>query len=78
MPTIERSTSNELTPKETQISKMVSCGMRNREIAEAMAISEQDVKNRLRHIFNKVGCWSRTELAIRILNRGQQLSLKIK
>jgi DNA-binding NarL/FixJ family response regulator len=44
--------------------------MRNREIAEVMGISEQDVKNRLRRIYDKLGVWSRTELAMLIVNRG--------
>ena len=71
LPTLERSTSNELTPRETEVAMLAGKrAMRNREIAEIMGISEQDVKNRLRRVYDKLGVWSRTELAIFIVNRG--------
>jgi DNA-binding NarL/FixJ family response regulator len=70
LPTLARSTSNELTPREIQIAMLAGkWAMRNREIAEVMGISEQDVKNRLRRVFDKLGVWSRTELAMLIVNR---------
>lgn len=76
LPTLERSTSNELTPREIQVAMLAGKqAMRNREIAEVMGISEQDVKNRLRRIYDKLGVWSRTELAMLIVNRGPGLQL---
>jgi DNA-binding NarL/FixJ family response regulator len=51
-------------PKEIQIGILVRGYLLNRDIAETLGISEQDVKNRLRGIFDKVGVWSRVELAM--------------
>ena len=63
---------NALTPKEIQIGVLVRRCLRNRDIAETMGISEQDVKNRLRGIFDKVGVWSRTELAMHIVHHPEK------
>jgi DNA-binding NarL/FixJ family response regulator len=37
-----------------------------------MGISEQDVKNRLRGIFDKVGVWSRVELAMHVVEHPER------
>jgi DNA-binding NarL/FixJ family response regulator len=42
--------------------------MRNKEIAQVLEVSEQDVKNRLRRVFDKLGVWSRLELAMYVVN----------
>lgn len=53
-----------LSPKERSIADCVSVGMRNREIADAVGISEGTVKTYLYHIYNKLGVGNRTELAM--------------
>jgi DNA-binding NarL/FixJ family response regulator len=63
---------NALTPKEIQIGILVRRCLRNRDIAETLGISEQDVKNRLRGIFDKVGVWSRVELAMHVLEHPEK------
>jgi DNA-binding NarL/FixJ family response regulator len=63
---------NVLTPKEIQIGILVRCCLRNRDIAESLGISEQDVKNRLRGIFDKVGVWSRVELAMHVVEHPER------
>jgi DNA-binding NarL/FixJ family response regulator len=63
---------NLLTTKEIQIGILVRRCLRNRDIAEAMGISEQDVKNRLRGIFDKVGVWSRVELAMHVVEHPER------
>jgi DNA-binding CsgD family transcriptional regulator len=63
---------NALTPKEIQIGILVRHCLRNRDIAETMGISEQDVKNRLRGIFDKVGVWSRVELAMHVVEHPEK------
>ena len=59
-----------LTPRELQIVRAVVAANGNREIAEALAISEKTVKHHLTHIFDKVGVSSRLELALFALHHG--------
>jgi DNA-binding NarL/FixJ family response regulator len=53
-----------LTRKESEVVRMVAQGLRNREIASRMFISEQTVKNHLRAIFEKLHVGDRLELAL--------------
>jgi DNA-binding NarL/FixJ family response regulator len=53
-----------LTRKETEVVRMVAQGLRNREIASRMFITEQTVKNHLRAIFEKAHVHDRLELAL--------------
>ncbi|MUG33387.1 LuxR C-terminal-related transcriptional regulator [Psychrobacter sanguinis] len=50
-----------LTKRELQTLKLLSKGMRNREIAEALFISEATTKTHLRNIYSKLQANSRTE-----------------
>jgi DNA-binding NarL/FixJ family response regulator len=51
-----------LTPREIDIVRMVANGLRNREIAEALFITEGTVKVHLHTIFKKLGVSSRMQL----------------
>ena len=53
-----------LAPRERQIASHVGRGLRNREIAEALAMSEGTVKVYLHTIYQKLGIKNRTELAL--------------
>jgi DNA-binding CsgD family transcriptional regulator len=53
-----------LTPKEIQVATLVWEGLTNREIGNLMGMTEQVVKNHLRNPFDKLGVWSRLELAL--------------
>ena len=53
-----------LAPRERQLAAHVGRGMRNREIAEALAMSEGTVKVYLHTIYQKLGIKNRTELAL--------------
>jgi len=53
-----------LTRKEMEVVRLVAQGLRNREIAARMFISEQTVKNHLRAIFEKLHVGDRLELAL--------------
>jgi DNA-binding NarL/FixJ family response regulator len=57
-----------LSPKENQISILVWEGLTNREIGKIVGTSEQVVKNHLRSAFDKLGVWSRLELAMYVAN----------
>jgi DNA-binding NarL/FixJ family response regulator len=59
-----------LTPKEVKVATLVWEGLTNREIAKAVGTTEQVVKNYLRTTFDKLGVWSRLELALYIANHG--------
>lgn len=54
-----------LTPRERQVLTLVAQGLRNTEIARALAISPGTVKVHLMHVFEKTGARDRHELAIR-------------
>jgi DNA-binding NarL/FixJ family response regulator len=53
-----------LTPKELTILSLIVQGMKNKEIATRLKISEQSVKNYLRVIFVKTGVSDRLQLAL--------------
>lgn len=59
-----------LTPKEIQIATLVWEGLTNREIGRIVGTSEQVIKNHLRSIFDKLGVWSRLELAMYVAAHG--------
>lgn len=52
-----------LTPREIEVAKLVSAGLKNREIAEQMGITAGTVKVHLMHVFEKTGLRDRSELA---------------
>ncbi|MGQ0734109.1 MAG: LuxR C-terminal-related transcriptional regulator [Acidobacteriota bacterium] len=58
-----------LTPRETEIVRRVATGANNRDIAAALGLGEQTVKNHLRRIFQKLGVASRVELALVAVER---------
>ena len=52
-----------LTETERRVAALVAQGQTNREIAAAMFVTENTVQTHVRHIFQKLGVRSRTELA---------------
>jgi DNA-binding NarL/FixJ family response regulator len=56
-----------LTARERMIVARVALGLSNAEIAGDLKISTQTVKNHLGSIFQKVGVFSRLELAARLI-----------
>jgi DNA-binding NarL/FixJ family response regulator len=59
-----------LTVKEIQVALLVWQGLTNREIGKLMTTTEQVIKNHLRSTFDKLGVWSRLELAMYIASHG--------
>lgn len=55
----------QLAPRERQLIGFVRQGLRNREIAERLGVTEGTVKTYLHAVFEKLGVSTRTELAIR-------------
>jgi DNA-binding NarL/FixJ family response regulator len=61
---------NLLTSKEVHVAVLVFEGLTNRDIGVVLDTTEQVVKNYLRTIFDKLGVWSRLELALYVANHG--------
>ena len=59
-----------LTPKEVEVATMVWEGLTNREIGNILGTSEQVIKNHLRSAFDKLGVWSRLEMAMYVASHG--------
>ncbi len=55
-----------LTPRQRQVSALISQGYRNWQIAEILKISENTVVNHLSAIYDRTGVSGRTELAIKM------------
>ena len=55
---------DELTPREIEILKLVAKGSSNREIAEALYITEKTVYNYMTRIFNRLDLRDRTQAAL--------------
>ena len=53
-----------LSEREKQISYLVAQGLKNRDIAEKLSISENTVKRHMQSIFGKTGARDRLELAV--------------
>jgi DNA-binding NarL/FixJ family response regulator len=53
-----------LTPREREIVRLVGSGVRNRVIAERLAISEGTVKIHIHNVYQKLGVSSRGELIV--------------
>ena len=53
-----------LSSRERSIVSLLAGGMKNREIARALGLTEPIVKNCLRAIYDKLGLWNRAELAL--------------
>lgn len=74
---------DQLTAKEIQVATLVWQGLTNREIAKIIGTTEQVVKNYLRSTFDKIGVWSRLELALYVAAHGgerwvQELGLEVE
>ena len=60
----------QLRPKEIQVATLVWQGKTNPEIASLLGCTEQVIKNQLRGVFDKLGVWSRLELALYVASHG--------
>jgi DNA-binding NarL/FixJ family response regulator len=59
-----------LTERETEVLRLLARGMSNKEIAQALVISEQTVKTHVSHILDKLGVSSRTHAALYAIRSG--------
>ncbi|MGN0395601.1 MAG: LuxR C-terminal-related transcriptional regulator [Coprococcus sp.] len=68
--------SEEFTERELEVLRIMTTGVSNCVIAEKLHISENTVKNHIRHMMEKTGCESRTELAIEARVSGVVISME--
>jgi DNA-binding NarL/FixJ family response regulator len=66
-----------LTWREDEIASLVAQGLRNREIAEALKLSESTVKHHLFHIFDRLGISSRSELILYLLSQADARQVQL-
>lgn len=60
-----------LTRTEAEIGSLVTAGLRNREIASRMFVSESTVEAHLTRIYRKLGLRNRAELSVRVAGPGE-------
>jgi DNA-binding NarL/FixJ family response regulator len=66
----ERTSINDLTPRETEVLTCITQGRSNREIAEQLHISEKTVRIHVSAVLDKMGARDRTQATIFALQRG--------
>jgi DNA-binding CsgD family transcriptional regulator len=64
-PTSSRPGLSGLTPRETEVARRVVSGLTNRQIGEALVITEKTAANHVQRVLDKLGVHSRTQLAAR-------------
>ena len=62
--TLGHARSTDFTERELEVLRVMTKGASNQEIAQELCIAENTVKQHIRHMMEKSGCKSRTELAI--------------
>ena len=53
-----------LTQRESEVLKQLALGLTNKEIAQALHISYETVKEHVQHILRKIGVTDRTQAAV--------------
>lgn len=66
----------DLSDRERQVLRLVKNGMRNREIAKTLGISENTTKRHVSSILLKIGMSSRTEAAIAAISHPELIARK--
>ena len=69
-PADEHKASNLLSERESEVLKLVTTGMSNKEIAEKLFLSQRTVKAHLTSVFNKLNVASRSEAIVKGLQWG--------
>src|SRR5947207_7443803 len=67
-----RAGSSVLTPREIEIVRMVANGLRNRELARRLGVTEGTVKIHLHNIYKKLKVQSRLELVLHAQSRSEE------
>jgi DNA-binding NarL/FixJ family response regulator len=60
----------QLTPRETQVLRLVAMGLSNQEIADSLEISVETVKEHVQNLLRKISLNDRTQAAVWALRHG--------
>ena len=60
-----------LTPAELEVVRLVAEGLTNREVGERLFVARSTVQTHLLHAFSKLGCTSRSQLAVMVATRSE-------
>lgn len=61
---------NQLSPRESEVVRLVVDGLTNRQIADSLVVSAQTVASQVRSAMRKLGVASRTALAVKVVESG--------
>ena len=61
---------NELSPREREIIRLIAQGLSNRDIGRRLVLSEKTIKNHVSHIFAKIHCTARSQAAVHAIRIG--------
>ncbi len=61
---------DDLTPRETEVLKLIAAGLPNKEIAEVLVLSEKTVKNHINNIFSKLHINDRSQAILYAIREG--------
>jgi DNA-binding CsgD family transcriptional regulator len=59
----------QLTPRELAVLRLVSTGVHNRQVAEALGLGEETVRSHLKKAQNKLGARNRTQAVVEALRQ---------
>jgi two-component system, NarL family, response regulator DegU len=59
-----------LTSRELELVPLIAAGLRNREVASRLGVSEQTIRNHLTNIYRKLGATNRTQMTAEARRRG--------
>jgi DNA-binding NarL/FixJ family response regulator len=66
----QQKTSISLSPRETEVLRLVADGLSNQKIAERLGLGLETVKTHMRHIMEKLAVSDRTEAAVKAMKQG--------
>ena len=65
-----RAAVSDLSGRETEIVRLIACGLSNKEISSQLSVSEKTVKNHISRIFSKLNITARTQAAVHAIKTG--------
>lgn len=69
-PAAKQKSSLSLSPRETEVLRLVADGLSNQKIAERLGLGLETVKTHMRHIMEKLAVSDRTEAAVKAMKQG--------